>query len=136
MSASLTLEGLRDFMRQLGEVPTKVETRGQQVIDHYAQQLAQSVRSELPVLTGELAGTVAVRNEGRMLTRVVYGGQQGQPGEYALAFEKGSPPRTTQDGANRGRMPAKWAMRKHAYRSRRQMLRELTGILTEELRKL
>lgn len=138
MSVSITLEGLREFVRELGAVPAHVERAAGQVIDDAAGRLAQQLRADLPQVTGELAGSVQYRRAltEPLLATVWYGQPDGRELDWANAFEKGSPPRTTQAGAGRGRAPKRKAMARRAGAARRAMNRRLAQVLTEELRKL
>lgn len=134
MSAGVTLAGVQDFLRQLGQVPERVERAGMRVITNAAADLAGQVRAAIPTVSGELGASVRVREDGPLLVRVVYGNDGDL--DWATAYEKGSPPRTTEAGANRGRAPKAKVMARLAGKRRRRMNRELADALVQELRKL
>ena len=132
MSATITLTGLGEYLRQLEQVPATVTQAASRVIAQATADLAGQVRSALPHVTGELAGSVQYRMEAPLLGRVRYGDEAEL--EWATAYEKGSPPRQTQGGANRGRAPKARVMAKLAGKRRRRMNQELAQALTEALR--
>lgn len=132
MSVGITLTGLGEFLRQLDHIPARVTETAGRVITQATADLAGQVRSALPSVTGELAGSVQYRMESPLLGRVRYGDEAEL--EWATAYEKGSPPRQTQGGANRGRAPKARVMAKLVGKRRRRMNRELAQALTEALR--
>lgn len=134
MSVAITLAGLGEFIRQLDAVPVRVTDAASKVIAAATADLASQVRGALPVVTGELAGSVQYRMEAPLVGRVRYGDEAEV--EWANAYEKGSPPRQTDGGANRGRAPKARVMAKLAGKRRRRMNRELATALTDALRTL
>lgn len=132
MSVAITLTGLGEYLRQLDAVPVRVTDAASRVIQAAAADLAGQVRAALPVVTGELAGSVQYQMETPLLGRVRYG--DAAEVEWADAYESGSPPRQTTAGASRGRAPKAKVMAKLAGTRRRRMNRELAQALTEALR--
>jgi len=105
MSAKLTITGLHELAEELAKLPAALQGEGKQIVIAAANGAATSVRAAYGAhrRSGELQEDVEV-NE----ATVNVGGAAAlvsSRAPYARAFERGTKPRQTAKGWNRGRMP-------------------------------
>lgn len=130
MSVRLQMQGLTEFQQALRQLPEELTDEASAIVQAHAedaQQRIQRAYTEGP--TGNLRrGVVKESYKSRFTTNAIVRSRA----KHAWLYEKGSQPRRTATGANRGRMPeAPEANRMIpiVIRKRKQMVEALKGLV-------
>lgn len=131
MGVTLSLVGMMELRAALRNLPETLTAEAATIVDNAANQAKAEVYGAYPTgPTGNLKrGLRVTHNAGRRFgTQAIV--RSGAP--HASIFEFGTQRRTTDRGANRGRMPAapeSEAMIPIAMRVRRRMVRDLVALV-------
>ena len=127
MSVSWT--GLTEFRAALRNMPEELAGEAAHIVEGAANGAAAQIRRVYPVKTGNLvSGVVIEHNQQRVAASAVVRSKS----PHAHLFERGTRPRRTAKGANRGSMPEAPENEKMvpiAIRTRRRMYSELADML-------
>ena len=130
MSVKLSLVGLQELRQALQKLPEELTREAAGIVEEAANDAKRQVYLSYPTKTGNLRkGLRVTQNAGRRFgTTAVL--KSASP--HASIFEFGTERRTTNKGANRGRMPEATeaeAFIPKAIRARRKMIRQLIELV-------
>ncbi len=129
MSATMTLDGLRDLVKAMERLPDDLEERAAATVEAAARDAAATLGTELARgETGNLRAGVRVRRLDALVWQTV------SAAPHAAINEEGTDPRFTKAGAARGVSPASKTVARVASQRRRQMNRELARDLEHAVR--
>jgi len=129
---SFSWNGLTSFRAQLSAMPGALADAAVPILQSTADQAAETIRQQYPVVTGNLRRGVKVRGlkrEGAAVSIVV-----ASTAPHAHLYEYGTVLRANLKGSNRGTMPAKPVISAVAPRFRRAMDGELIDMLERKAR--
>lgn len=134
MSVRARLEGINEFRQALRDLPEAITKKASKVVVEAARSTQRDVTSAYPAgKTGNLKAGVSSRaTRSRKFSAEA---QVRSRAPHAHIFEKGSAPRKTGDGYNRGSMPKAPDSQRFipvAIRARREMTRRLVELVEAE----
>lgn len=99
----LELKGLTEFQRALRQLPDDLVDEAGAIVIAQAEEAQRQIRTAYPQgPTGNLRRGVTIeRNRSKLATHAIVRSRA----KHAHLFERGTGPRRTASGANRGRMP-------------------------------
>jgi hypothetical protein len=128
MSASLTLSGMREFVKSLERMPDGLQDKAAVTVRQAAIETAAELRAALPKgKTGNLRRGVRMRQRDPLTWQVV------SAAPHAFINEEGTRSRRNRKGANRGVSPASKTVARVAASNRRQMDAALERVLVQVL---
>ena len=104
MSASFRIEGLREMLLELRQLPEKAAAAGGALVEEHTNAAADSIIEQYPEVSGNLKAGVkrsVRRSKDGATGRVV------SSAPHAFIFETGTASRQTSLGYNRGPMPGR-----------------------------
>ncbi len=132
MSANkLAFEGLDELREQLRNLPEHLALAAAPIVTEAAERARQDIETAYPERSGNLRGGLKT---GSRATSGRYGAAAilRSGSKHAWLYDKGSKPRKTATGANRGSMPASNLFVGFVVRTRHAMEHKLAAFLRDE----